>query len=147
MPLDVRKLIFSKKELRLALHSYAKDKGLDVADSHVESIQIVDGTQPHGVDDTRPDGLKVILNYTSHDPNNPKRVHLDQHQVVDALIGLCRSLHIPLPRRSQKFLQRHKDGGLALTVGMDEQDILLTRGAARNAAATQDAAKAQPSSV
>lgn len=130
MPVDVRKLIFSNKELRLALHSYAKDNNLGVAGSYVEHVQVIDGTQNRVTSDAGPDGIKVILSYTSEDPNNPVRVHLDQRQTVEALIGLCRSLHIPLPRRSQKYLQRHKDG-LSLMLGMDEQDILLARSATR----------------
>lgn len=122
MPVDVRKLIFSKQELRLAFQKFAKEKNLNVPESHVEDVQIVDGGQGRVVSDDTPEGLKVVLHYTSHDPNNPFRVHLTEDQILEALIGMCRGLRIPLPRRSRKFLQKHKDA-IALTIGMNEQDI------------------------
>lgn len=131
MPVDVRKLIFSKKELRLAFQTYAREKNLNVPDSHVEDLQVIDSAQGRVVSDDTPEGMKVILHYTSSDPKNPIRLHLDQHQILESLIGMCRSLHIPLPRRSQKFLQKHKDG-LSMTVGMNEHDILQARSAANN---------------
>lgn len=129
MPVDVRKLIFSKQELRLAFQKFAKDTNLNVPSSHVEDIQVVDGSQGRVVSDDSPEGLKVILHYTSADPNNPIRVHLNNNQILEALINMCRGLKIPLPRRGQKFLAKHKDA-LALTIGMNEEDIRSTREAA-----------------
>ncbi|MBL4614256.1 MAG: hypothetical protein JKY27_05205 [Magnetovibrio sp.] len=122
MPVDVRKLIFSKQELRLALQKFAKEQNLNVPESHVEDIQIVDNGQSRVVSDNAPEGLKVILHYTSSDPQNPIRVHLNENQILEALVNMCRGLKIPLPRRGQKFLAKHKDA-LALTIGMNEQDI------------------------
>lgn len=125
MPTDVRKLIFSKQELRLAFQQYCKDKGINVPNSPLESFQVVDGGGSI-ISDHAPEGMKVILHYTSHDPNNPIRVHLAEDQVLEALIGMCKALGIPLPRRGQKFLQKNKDG-LALTIGMTENDLRAAR--------------------
>lgn len=121
MPVDVRKLLFSKQELRLAFQKYAKDKNMGVPESHVEDLQIMDASG-RSISDDPNEGIKVVLNYTSNDPNNPIRVHLSEQQILEALIGMCRGLKIPLPKRGQKFLQKNKDG-LALTIGMSEQDI------------------------
>lgn len=126
MPTDVRKLIFTKQELRLCFQHYCKGKGMSVPQSPLESFQVVDGSGGRVVSDHSPEGLKVILHYTSHDPNNPLRVHLSEDQVLEALITLCKELGIPLPRRGQKFLQKNKDG-LALTIGMTENDLRVAR--------------------
>jgi len=122
MPVDVRKLIFSKQELRLAFQKFAKDKSMNVPDSHVESVQVIDGSHGRVVSDEAPEGIKAVLYYTSEDPHNPLRVHLGEDQILEALISLCQGLKIPLPKRSQKYLSKHKDA-LALTLGLNEQDI------------------------
>ncbi|HEY9163265.1 MAG TPA: hypothetical protein VIN57_01550 [Magnetovibrio sp.] len=122
MPTDVRKLIFTKQELRLAFQQFCKDKGMNVPNSPLESFQVVEGGANRVVSDHSPEGMKIILHYTSHDPNNPLRVHLSEDQVLEALISLCKGMGIPLPRRGQKFLQKHKDA-LALTIGMTENDL------------------------
>lgn len=124
MPTDVRKLIFSRAELRLAFQKFCTEKAIGPNPSPLESFEVVDGHQGRVVSDHTPEGMKVILHYTSHDPQNPVRVHLDQHQVLEALITMCKGLNIPLPRRGQKFLQKHKDG-LALTIGMTENDLRM----------------------
>ena len=126
MPTDVRKLIFTKQELRLAFQHYCKEKGMSVPNSPMESFQVVDAAN-RVVSDHAPESMKIILHYTSHDPSNPLRVHLSEDQALEAMITLCRELGIPLPRRGQKFLQRHKDGGLALTIGMTENDLRVAR--------------------
>ena len=73
-----------------------------------------------------PEPLKVILHYTSHDPNNPLRVQLTEDQIMEAMIVLCKQEGIPLPRRGQKFIQKHKDT-MALTIGMTENDLRIAR--------------------
>lgn len=127
MPTDVRKLIFTKQEMRLALQHFCKEKGISVPNSPLESFQVVETTgSGRVVSENAPEGLKVILHYTSHDPNNPLRVHLNEDQVLESVIALCKQLNIPLPRRGQKFLQKHKDS-LALTIGMTENDLRVAR--------------------
>ena len=126
MPTDVRKLIFTNQELRLAFQHYCKEKGMSVPQSPLESFQVVDGSAGRVVSDNAPEGIKVILHYTSHDPSNPLRVHLGEDQILEAMITLCKELGIPLPRRGQKFLQKHKDA-MALTIGMTENDLRVAR--------------------
>lgn len=124
MPTDVRKLIFTKQELRLAFQNYCVEKGMNVPTSPVESFQVVEagGGGKRVVSDRTPEGLKVIVNYTSSDPNNPIRAHLSEDQVLEVLITICKVMNIPLPRRGQKFLAKHKDA-LAMTIGMTENDL------------------------
>jgi len=122
MPTDVRKLIFSKQELRVTFQRYCTEKGIGGPQSPLESFQVLEPTTGNAVSEYMQEGLRVILHFTSHDPNNPIRAHIDEGQVLEALIRVCKELHIPLPRRSQKFLQKHKDG-LSLTIGMTEEDI------------------------
>jgi len=70
--------------------------------------------------------LKVIVNYTSSDPSNPVRMHLNENQVLEVLISICKDLTIPLPRRGQKFLAKHKNG-LAMTIGMTAHELRVAR--------------------
>ena len=128
MPTDVRKLIFTKQELRLAFQNYCVEKGMNVPPTPVESFQVVEpgGVGQRVVSEHTPEGLKVIVNYTSSDPNNPVRVHLNEAQVLEVLITICRVLKIPLPRRGQKFLAKHKDA-LAMTIGMTENDLRVAK--------------------
>lgn len=125
MPTDVRKLIFSNKELRLTFQKFCKEKGIGPQDVPIESFEIVEaGSSGRVVSERTPEGLKTILHFTSHDPNNPLRAHLTEDQILESLIAVCKDLHIPLPRRGKKFLQKHKDG-IAMTIGMTEQDLLM----------------------
>lgn len=128
MPTDVRKLIFSKQELRLAFQKYCVDKGMNVPKTPVESFQVIEpgASGQRVVSDNAPEGLKVIVNYTSSDPNNPIRVHISEDQVLEVLITVCLALKIPLPRRGQKFLAKHKDA-LAMTIGMTENDLRVAK--------------------
>lgn len=126
MPTDVRKLIFSNKELRLTFQKFCREKAIGPQEVPVESFEIVEASGASGrvVSEHTPEGMKAILRFTSHDPNNPLRAHLSEDQILEALISACKELHIPLPRRGTKFLQKHKDG-IAMTIGMTQQDLLM----------------------
>lgn len=124
MPIDVRKLIFTKPEIRLALQKYCKDKGMGVPEAPVQDVQVADSGNV--TSEEAPEELKIILTYPSHDPRNPIRVHLREEQVLDALITLCLALKIPLPRRGSKTLQKHKDG-LAINIALNEVDLRVAR--------------------
>jgi hypothetical protein len=124
MPTDVRKLIFSKQELRVAFQNFCQAKGLSVPNSPLETFQVVESSAGRVVSEHAPEGMKIILYFTSHDPSNPLRVQLTEDEALEAMITLCKQQSIPLPRRGQKFLQKHKDG-LALTMGMTQNDLRI----------------------
>ena len=125
MPTDVRKLIFSDKELRLTFQKFCRERQIGPQEVPVERFELVEAKQNDVVaTEHSPSTLKAILHFTSHDPSNPLRAHLTEDQILEALISACRELHIPLPRRGRKFLQKHKDG-LAMTIGMTQQDLLM----------------------
>ena len=126
MPTDLRKLIFSRAELRLTFQQYCKDKGIGPENAPLESFEVAEGGAGRVVSEDHPEELRVILKYTSHDPNNPVRAHLREEQVLEALIFTCKALGIPLPRRGRKFLQKTKDG-LSMTIGMTEQDLRMAK--------------------
>lgn len=116
MPIDVRKLIFSQRELRQAFQVYCQDRGLG-NNAPLEGFEVMDGAAGRVVSETTPEGLKVILKFTSSDPNNPVRAHIGEEQIMEVLITLCKAESIPLPRRAKKHIQKHKDG-LAMALGM-----------------------------
>ncbi len=127
MPIDLRKLIFSESELRSTFDGYCREKGMDIPNSAMESFMVIKGGMDRRVvSQTVPEGLKVLLHYATADPGTPFRVHLDENQVCEALIGLCMNEGIPLPRRAQKYLQKHKDG-IAMTVGLSVLDVGLLK--------------------
>lgn len=126
MPTDVRKLIFSKSELRLTFQQYCKDKGIGPENAPLEGFEVSENGAGRVVSEDGPVEMRVILKYTSHDPNNPVRAHLREDQVLEALITACKALGIPLPRRGRKFLQKNKDG-ISMTIGMTEQDLRMAK--------------------
>ena len=119
MPLDVRKLIFNDQELRLAFQTFVKDQKLSALDAPIETVSIVE-PDIHAFGGAK--SFTATLDYVSKNPNNPHRVILDEKQILDAMIKMCRGLKIPLPRKGKKYLQQHK-GSLALTIGLSESDI------------------------
>lgn len=127
MPVDVRKIIFSNRELRLILPRYCRDKGIQLPDSPMQDFEIM---QPDSnnriVSENTPEGLKVVLRFVSSNPMDPFRVVLAESDVTEALIGACREAKIPLPRRANKYLQAQKDS-IALAVGLsDDVDFSKT---------------------
>ena len=126
MPTDVRKLIFSDKELRLTFQKFCREKQIGPQEVPVESFEIVEANgSGRVVSENTPESMKAILKFTSHDPSNQLRAHLTEDQILEALIAACKELHIPLPRRGKKFLQKHK-GGIAMTIGMTQQDLMMS---------------------
>ncbi|MDH5488694.1 MAG: hypothetical protein OEX17_02075 [Rhodospirillaceae bacterium] len=120
MPVDVRKIIFSNRELRLILPRFCRDKGIQLPDSPMQDFEIM---RPDGknriVSENTPEGLKVVLRFVSANPMEPFRVILSQNDILEALIGACREAKIPLPRRANKYLQVQKDS-IALAVGLSD---------------------------
>lgn len=132
MPVDVRKLMFSKQELILAFQTYAKSKNMGAPASKLEDVKIVEGALPapgRVVSDKTPKGVSAVLHYASADANKPIRLNLSEEQIFEALIAFCRDLKVPLPKRGHKYVQIHKDA-LALTIGLNEKDIRSAREAA-----------------
>lgn len=120
MPVDVRKIIFSNRELRLILPRFCKDKGIQLPDSPMQDFEIVRPDSSNRiVSENTPEGLKVVLRFVSENPNQPFRVVLSENDIVEALIGACRSAKIPLARRAKKYLQAQKDS-IALAVGLSD---------------------------
>ena len=119
MPLDVRKLIFNDQELRFAFQTYVKDQKLSAWDAPIETVSIV---EPKNRTAGPATGFSAVLDFASKNPDNPHRLILEEKQILEALIKVCRGLKIPLPRKGQKYLQQHK-GSLALTIGLSENDI------------------------
>ncbi|MDH3335127.1 MAG: hypothetical protein OEL50_00660 [Rhodospirillaceae bacterium] len=120
MPVDVRKIIFSNRELRLILPRFCRDKGIQLPDSPMQDFEIM---RPDGknriVSENTPEGLKVVLRFVSSNPMEPFRVVLSENDILEALIGACREAKIPLPRRANKYLQVQKDS-IALAVGLSD---------------------------
>lgn len=120
MPIDVRKIIFSNRELRMILQKYCKEKGIQLPKSPLQNFEIIRPDDSNRViSENTPEGLKFILNFVSSNPNEPFRIHLTEDDVIQALIMACREAKIPLPRKANKHLQPQKDA-IALSIGMNE---------------------------
>ncbi|MDH5187991.1 MAG: hypothetical protein OEW37_03425 [Rhodospirillaceae bacterium] len=120
MPVDVRKIIFSNRELRLILPHYCRGKGIQLPDSPMQDFEIILAEGRNRiVSESVPEGLRVALRFVSSNPAEPFRVMLGESDIVESLIGACREAKIPLPRRAKKHLQVQKDS-IALAVGLSD---------------------------
>lgn len=133
MPVDVRKLIFTKQELIVAFQMYAKNKKLGAPASSVKDVKILENAMPapgHLGSVKKTKGLTATLQYAALAPNTPIRLNLAEDQMLEALVIMCHELKIPLPKRGQKLLHIHQDA-LALTIALNEDDIRSARTAAK----------------
>lgn len=120
MPIDVRKLIFSKSELLLAFQEFSQEKSFVDPQCTVESFEVatVKGS------DSDTETLKVTATFVSPDPRHPIQVNLIEDQIIEALIKSCRQQNIPLPRKGHKFVKQHKEG-LVMSMGLTEADLRI----------------------
>ena len=139
MPLDVRKLIFNDQELRLAFQTYVKDQKLHAVEMVIESVTIVDPQKATGAP---ANGFTAVLDFATKNLENPQRLILQEKQILEAMISMCRGLRIPLPRKGQKYLQENK-GSLALTIGLSENDIRDYMSVSNDASAPTSTPQAQ----
>ena len=118
MPIDVRKLIFSKEELLRAFQSFCQNKNFVDAQCAVESFEYA--TVKSSDSDT--ETLKVKVTFVSPDPKHPIQVSLIEEQIIEVLITTCKDQSIPLPRKGHKFVKQHQEG-LAMSMGLSEADL------------------------
>jgi len=115
MPVDVRKLIFSKDELLSAFQKTCRLKNFVDSQASVEKYELASVKKS----DSDAEELSATVTFMSPDPRNPIKANLDEDQIIEALISDCKDLNIPLPRKGQKFLKQHKEG-LAMSMGLNE---------------------------
>jgi len=116
MPIDVRKLIFSESELKLAFQRYCRDQNLANAQASVDRYEI--STVKN--DGTPDEQLEVKVTFVSPDPKKPIQTTLDQNQIIEVLITTCKNQSIPLPRKGAKFVKQHKEAGLVMSMGLSQ---------------------------
>lgn len=118
MPIDVRKLIFSKEELLVAFQEFSRNKSFVDSQCAVESFEYVTVKNS----DSDVETLKVTVTFVSPDPRHPIQVNLIEEQIIEVLITTCKDQGIPLPRKGHKFVKQHKEG-LAMSMGLSEADL------------------------
>lgn len=110
MILENRELIFPEKVLRYALLSQCLAEGIDVPNSKIQDIILIDPVTKHG-------SPKVHLEFMTADSKKPYVVPLSEQFVLTAMILVCQDLGVPLPRNGEKTL-RLTESGLAMAISM-----------------------------
>lgn len=117
---EVRKLIFSDDLLQQALLSHCKTEGKEVPKSPIQKIRFT--PRPAG-------GSSVVVEFMTSNPQKPYELHLNEAFVLTAMIMLCKSCHVPLPRDAAKSIQATEQG-LAMIVSMKVNTDNITKKAA-----------------
>ncbi|MBL4692125.1 MAG: hypothetical protein JKY92_02210 [Magnetovibrio sp.] len=115
MPIDVRKLIFSKTELLVAFESFCRDKDFVDSQAGVESFEMATVRNSN----SEKDALKITVSFASPDPRHPIQTQLNEDQILEVLVTTCKAHSIPLPLKGAKFVKQHKDG-VVMSMGLTE---------------------------
>ena len=107
MPEELRKIFFSKEEVRAAVVNYCLRAKIRLPDKNIENLEV--RTDPEAM---------VVLKYADTGPEEENEVQLSRDQVAAALIRYCSSIDVPLPRSAQKVLQP-ADNGISLLIKID----------------------------
>ena len=107
MPEELRKILFSKEELRAAVVGYCLRAKIRLPDKNIDELEV--RADPEAM---------VVLKYADTGPEEENEVELSRDQVAAALIRYCSSINVPLPRSAQKVLQP-ADNGISLLINID----------------------------
>jgi len=121
MPVDVRKLIFSKDEVLAAFKDYCREQHMVDKQEPIEDF-VIDEKTPT-------DGHSVVaaaVSFASNNPQKPHQIKLDQDKIFEVLVSTCKNLKIPLPRQGTKFVRKHNDG-LMMIIGISEKEMKNTQ--------------------
>jgi len=119
MPVDVRKLIFSEPELRVAFQSFCRDQNIVNAQASIDRYEL----STVKISDSPDEKLEVKVTFVSPDPKKPIQTTLDQNQIIEVLITTCKNQSIPLPRKGVKFVKQHKEADLVMSMGLSQADL------------------------
>lgn len=114
MPAEFRFLVFSPSEASSALETYARRHGKAIPDGTIIAAEPVGETTVNG----------RLLVDTGVAP--PTIVPFTAAEILEALIGDCLSRSIPLPRVSEKVLER-LNGRFAIRIGQVDSIELMMR--------------------
>ncbi|HER26785.1 MAG TPA: hypothetical protein ENI69_06715 [Rhodospirillales bacterium] len=109
MPKELRKLVFSKEELKAAAFDYCHRNGVRIPEAPIDELKIEDSD--HGF---------LTLCFETGDMGDTKSVSLGRDQVGAALIKYCSNNKIPIPRQARKVLKVDQ-GDVALMINLHWQ--------------------------
>ncbi len=96
MTKEVRCILFDQNEVRVGVIQYLKRRGRKINGSLVGRIEFVNGKS----------GIEGYLHYQAAAGLHP--VALDVSDMLTAMLMLCGTLRVPLPRRASKALMLHR---------------------------------------
>lgn len=103
MPMELRKLVFSREELISAAYGYCLHVGKPMPEAVVTEVLI--RADPE---------LVLTLRFDVNDPQARRAVDLNRGEIAAALIRYCRRISVPLPRNAKKIVQPAEDGLMML---------------------------------
>ena len=112
---DSRRLEFSIEAVLEAILQLDRDVQGRVWNAQIHSVDV----------SSSPAGVQLSLTVTRRGERAPTPVVWTSPQIAAALIRLCGKLKVPLPRLSEKRIERTANGIALLTVSMPAVPILL----------------------
>ncbi len=103
MPMELRKLVFSREELTGAAYGYCLHVGKPMPEAAVSEVLV--RADPE---------LVLTLRFDVNDPQGRRTVDLDRGEIAAALIRYCRCISVPIPRKAKKIVQPAEDGVVML---------------------------------
>ncbi len=106
MPKELRKLVFTKEEVKAATFDYCLRNGVRIPQAPIDDVIIEDNDQSF-----------VTLCFSTDDLGDQKKFPLGRDKVGAALIKYCSANGIPMPRMAQKVLTVD-NGDVAMMVSL-----------------------------
>lgn len=122
MPMELRKLVFLREEVKIAAYGYCLHVGKHMPDAVV--TEVIVRHEPE---------LIVTLRFDVDDPEAQRTVDLFRGEVAAALIQYCRRIGVPIPRNARKGIQPFEDG-VVMMINLNYQAPSRDGSAARETA-------------
>ena len=98
MPTELRKIVFSKRELIESFDSLS-EKARGRSDLPMGQVRDIHVSQQFG------GGVKVLLDLQDISDDRLKRFSLEASTISDALLDYCQKKNIPVARDAEKYLE------------------------------------------
>ncbi len=107
MPMELRKIVFSKDEILTAVYDHCLRNHKAMPAAAVTDVEV-----------SRTHEVTVVLHFDVSDPQDERSLEIGSADVAAAMIRYCSRIGVPLPRSARKALQP-EGSGLAMLINLN----------------------------